>query len=97
MPIKLLLLRGLLLTSAFSIPVITQAAADVEKGKSLYQAGCRSCHDESIHTRPDRIILSKGALRNRVQFCDANANTKWNPEQMDHVIEYLNQTFYKFK
>lgn len=97
MSIKSLLLRGLIVTSVSIIPVVTQAAADVEKGKSLYQAGCRGCHDESIHTRPDRIILSKGALRNRVQFCDANANTKWNSEQMDHVIEYLNQTFYKFK
>lgn len=97
MSINPFLLRCFFMTASLISAPYVYAAPDVEKGKSLYQAGCRGCHDESVHTRPDRIILSKGALRNRVQFCDSNAGTKWNPEQMDHVIEYLNITFYKFK
>lgn len=97
MSINPLVLRCLLVTASLIATSNANAAPDAEKGKALYQAGCHGCHDESIHTRPDRIILSKGALRNRVQFCDSNAGTKWNPEQMDHVLEYLNLTFYKFK
>lgn len=96
----------------FSVPVIAclslsilsmlastpaQAAGDASQGKALYESNCFKCHDTTIHTRPERIIFSKSALEKRVKFCDSNAGTHWNEQQLSDVVEYLNRTFYKFE
>lgn len=73
------------------------AAGDIVNGEKLYRSACLSCHDTAIHTRPDKIIFSKKALRNRVEFCEGNAGTNWNASQMDDVTEWLNATFYKYE
>lgn len=73
------------------------AAGDSANGEKLYRSACLSCHDTSIHTRADKIIFSKKALRKRVEFCEGNTNTNWNASQMDDVTEWLNATFYKYE
>ncbi len=83
-------------TMFLALPVTAHAAGDPKHGENLYNAGCFSCHDTSIHTRPNSIIFSKVALRNRVKFCDANAGTHWPAQAIDDVTEYLNEAFYKF-
>lgn len=73
------------------------AAGDIANGETLYRSACLGCHDTGIHTRPDKIIFSKKALRNRVEFCEGNTNAGWNASQMDDVTEWLNATFYKYE
>lgn len=85
-------LSGLALACA--IPLAAQA--DAEHGKKLYMDNCQQCHDTSVHTRPDRIIFSKKALRKRVEFCDANANSNFTSQDLSDVTEWLNGEFYKF-
>lgn len=72
-------------------------AADAAKGKALYEGNCTTCHDTKIHTRPDRIIYSYTALKNRVRFCESNAKLNWNDQQVEDTAAYLNEAFYKFK
>jgi hypothetical protein len=72
------------------------AEGDARHGEEIYQQSCFTCHDTSIHTRKDRIIFSKVALRNRVEFCEANAGANWSQQDITDVTEYLNEAFYKF-
>lgn len=74
---------------------VTLAATD--SGKALHKNKCQSCHDDSIYTRNPRIVNSYPELQARVEFCDTQAQTHWNKAQIDSVINYLNDTFYKFK
>lgn len=88
---------GVLATCVFLGTPFAFAAGDSANGEKLYHSACLSCHDTSIHTRPDKIIFSKKALRNRVEFCEGNTNAGWNASQMDDVTEWLNATFYKYE
>lgn len=72
-------------------------AGDAKNGKALYDANCFKCHNTAIHTRPNSIILSLTALKNRVRFCETNAKLTWTDPQIDDVATYLNNSFYKFK
>lgn len=91
----------LALCAVLAVPVflgttLVHAAGDVANGEKLYRAACFGCHDTSIHTRTDKIIFSKKALRKRVEFCEGNTSAGWNAQQMDDVTEWLNATFYKY-
>ncbi len=79
-------------------------AADPNNGQALYEANCTSCHVKlmggdkyAIHTRPNSIIHSLDSLKKRVKFCESSNGMNWNDSQIDDVVAYLNQAFYKFK
>ena len=79
-------------------------ASDMEKVKALHDANCLSCHKsimsgkpDSIYVRKNRRINSYSALQNQVNRCESNIGISWSQKQIDGVIEYLNQQFYKFK
>lgn len=85
------------MASLFLGTPVALAAGDAANGEKLYRAACFGCHDTSIHTRTDKIIFSKKALRKRVEFCEGNTAAGWNAQQMDDVTEWLNATFYKYE
>lgn len=87
----------IMLSAALMLGSGALQAADAKRGEALYQANCMGCHDTSVHTRPNSIIPSLNALEKRVRFCETNARLKWSDEQIEDVIAWLNQTFYKFK
>lgn len=72
-------------------------AADPKRGQMLYQKNCTGCHQPSIHTRTNSIIHSRGALKKRVEFCEIQNGKSWTAEQIEDVVAYLNQRYYKFK
>ena len=43
----------LLMPSAYA----SELSGDSAEGKRLYDANCMGCHDTSIHTRKDRIVV----------------------------------------
>jgi len=91
----------------FSASLLAEAfpKADAKEGKKLFaEAKCSTCHvsmvggdGTKIFTRPDRKIKSAAALLSQVQFCKAQLNVGWFPEDEEHVAAYLNQQYYKFK
>lgn len=95
-----------LLVIGFSL-VISQnsfAAGDIERGKELHKENCTSCHASAlggdgtkIYTRADRKIDSYEALENQVKRCKTALGVSWPEHQIDDVLAYLNETFYKFK
>ena len=80
------------------------AAGDAQRGKTLHNENCISCHASalggdgtSIYTRADRKIDSYTALENQVKRCKTALGVSWPEHQIDDVLAYLNETFYKFK
>lgn len=90
-----------LLATAMALSVLLAAgqalASDPENGQRLQRKACQRCHDDSIYTRPDSIIFSYKALSNRVHFCERMSGARWNPREIEDVIDYLNQRFYHFE
>ncbi len=70
---------------------------DAATGKKLYRANCVSCHDASVYTRPDRQIHSLDALRTQINGCSHQLPVKLSQSQIDDLVKYLNQNYYKFK
>ncbi|MBI3772598.1 MAG: hypothetical protein HY272_07855 [Gammaproteobacteria bacterium] len=88
---------SILALGLYSVLLSPVALAAADGGKALQKSKCQSCHDDSIYTRSPRIVNSYPELQARVEFCDTQAQTHWNKKQLDSVINYLNDTFYKFK
>jgi len=86
----LLLLCSILLVSQNTM------ASDTNNGKKLYDNRCQGCHDNKIHTRPNRIIHTYSDLVGRVTFCDGAAKSHFTDSELTDVIDYLNDAFYKF-
>lgn len=75
----------------------TVQAADVSKGKKLVNDNCMSCHDDSVYTRKDRRVTSMKGLQKQVKRCELNLGLKWFDDDIDNVVTYLNDSYYKFK
>jgi mono/diheme cytochrome c family protein len=92
------------LTMTVGLLAVTQVqAANIERGKELVQENCMTCHDSimggngnEIYTRPNRRIHSLSELRQQVKRCKNSLKEPWPDDQIDDVVSYLNQTFYKF-
>ena len=87
------LLSILLFTSAsIGLP----AYADNAAGKALIDQACQQCHDNGMYSRSNSILQSYPELQARVEFCENASKAHWADAQINQVIEYLNDTYYKF-
>lgn len=82
---------------AFSLLSFNSWAADAEHGKELHEPNCISCHGNDLYTRANRLD-SLVKLTARVEVCNQQIpDLEWWPEDVEDVVEYLNQQFYRFK
>ena len=82
----------------------TSVAADIKRGQELHDENCVSCHKSmqggdgtGIYTRENRRIESFEGLTKQVKRCKTSLGVSWPEHQIDDVIAYLNESFYKFK
>ena len=75
----------------------TLAAADTGRGKSLKEQNCMGCHEDDVYTRQDRRVTSLAALGKQVRRCEFTLGLQWFDEDVNDVVAYLNENFYKFK
>ncbi|VAW91989.1 hypothetical protein MNBD_GAMMA21-1176 [hydrothermal vent metagenome] len=81
----------------------TSYAGDIKRGQELHDENCTSCHKSmlggdgsGIYTREDRRIDSYEGLVKQVKRCKTSLGVSWPEHQIDDVITYLNDSFYKF-
>lgn len=87
------------------VPVMTLLAlsthaavpGDSAEGKRLHDASCTGCHDSSVYTRKDRRVRSLEALEQQVGDCTHMAQKEFAPAEMQHIVKYLNEQFYKLQ
>lgn len=90
----------ILFPALIALSASVQAAnlpGNVAQGKKLYDANCTRCHNDSVYTRPDRKITSLDGLNRQINACGHMANIKLGKAQVDDLVKFLNEKYYKFK
>jgi hypothetical protein len=71
------------------------AAADVQRGRLLYETYCIACHTTQAHWRDKHIVGSWADLLCQVTRMQKNAGQDWGSAEITDVATYLNEIFYK--
>ncbi len=71
-------------------------AADLERGRILYEARCGGCHGDSVHGREKRLAADFAAVRGWVLRWSANLGFAWTNDEVDDVTVHLNARYYRF-
>ena len=80
------------------------AAPDAAEGKKLIaEKGCETCHNnktlgdaKAIYLRKDRKVTSIEKLKSQVALCNSELSLQLFPDEEEHIVAYLNATYYKF-
>jgi mono/diheme cytochrome c family protein len=94
-------MRYLVLTLALAAIAATANAAflpgNSASGKALHDKQCVACHDNHVYTRPDRRVKSAEGLIGQVNGCVRQTGLKLDRDQVNDLVKYLDESFYKFK
>lgn len=93
--------RGLSLAAGLAVVAATAAMQgaelpDLERGRALYENHCRVCHTEQVHGRPNRLPIDQADLRQIVDNWQKQEQLRWNAQEVDDVMWFLNQTRYRY-
>jgi len=69
---------------------------DSAEGQRLFDAHCTQCHQTDIFTRKDRKVQSLEALKEQLVTCSHAANVDFSASEMQNLLKYLNDEFYRF-
>ena len=79
------------------VSVLPATAADTPAGKALHDEHCMACHDTGVYSREKKRIVSLDALRKQVTRCEISQGMNVTPEQTESIVQYLNESFYRFE
>ena len=69
-------------------------AADVERGRLLYETHCIACHDARVHKRESKIATNYDEIRAQVLRWQSNIFLRWSTYDIDSVATYLARSIY---
>jgi mono/diheme cytochrome c family protein len=80
------------------------AAPDAAEGKKLVaEKNCETCHHnktlgdaKAVYLRKDRKVTSIEKLKAQVAMCNSELGLQLFPDEEEHIVAWLNQTYYKF-
>ena len=67
------------------------------RGQMLYENHCMSCHESVVHIRGNHRTQSLTELRGRVSHWADYLQLRWSKEEVEEVVTYLNDHYYKFE
>jgi mono/diheme cytochrome c family protein len=79
-----------------AVIAVDAQAANIERGRQLYENHCKSCHTAQVHGRKNRTALSIGDLREIIDRWQSNQGLRWRPDEIEDVLHYLANTRYFF-
>ena len=94
----------LLLVVALGASPLARAAPDAAEGRKLVaEKKCETCHHNktlgdasAIYLRKDRKVTSVEKLKARVALCNTELNLQLFPDDEEHIVAFLDQTYYRF-
>lgn len=90
--LPLLAILALLGTLAF----VPAAAADLTRGRALYESRCDGCHSAGVHERTSRKATDFEGIRFQVERWNTQLGGAWQRGDIDDVAVYLNDRFYRY-
>jgi hypothetical protein len=95
---------ALLAIAAGSLASAALAAGNSAEGKKLVaESKCEACHHnktmgdaKAVYLRKDRKVTSLPKLTAQVALCNSELGLKLFPDDEEHIVAYLNETYYKF-
>ncbi len=86
-----------------AFPALAVAGDPSEGRKLVAEHHCETCHHNktqgdatAVYLRKDRKVTSMEKLKAQVALCNTELNLKLFPDDEEHIVAYLNETFYKF-
>jgi len=70
---------------------------DVERGRALYENHCLVCHTSKVHSRPNRMVLTRGDIADATNRWQEQQNLRWGRQELDDVTGYLARYVYKIE
>ena len=94
-----------ILLAACLLAMPVRATPDAAQGRKLVEEKkCEICHNnktygdaKAVYLRKDRKVTTWEKLKAQVALCNSELNLQLFPEDEEHIAEFLNQTYYKFK
>ena len=82
-----------------------QAAGDPAEGRKLVaEKHCETCHNnktlgdaKAVYLRKNRKVTSMEKLKAQVALCNSELGLQLFPDEEEHIVSFLNETYYKFK
>ncbi len=95
-------------TTIFALLFTTMAhgflIGDPSNGKVIHQEKCAACHigkfsgdGSEIYLRENRRIKTVEGLMAQVEFCDRQIKSGLNDDQINDLVMFLNESYYKFE
>ena len=92
------------LAAAALVTGAARAAGDPAEGRKLVaEKKCETCHNnktlgdaKAVYLRKDRKVTSFPKLKAQVALCNSELNLGLFPEDEEHIVAFLDQTYYKF-
>jgi mono/diheme cytochrome c family protein len=71
-------------------------ADDAATGEALHEKHCTRCHDDGVYFDENRRVKSHADLVRQVELCNHMVGSQLFDDEVEKVIEYLNQNYYRF-
>ena len=81
-------------TGSESNPAITPTGS---RGEMLYENQCQGCHTSIVHVREKHRANSRKELEQWVTHWAGELKLPWSTDEINAVVDYLNQAYYKVK
>ena len=95
-PARILLLAAL-------VPLAAPASDPAQGKKLVDEKKCEICHNnktygdaKAVYLRKDRKVTTIEKLKAQVALCNSELNLQLFPDDEDHIVAFLNDTYYKF-
>jgi hypothetical protein len=90
--------------AAVLLVALPALAADPAEGRKLVEEKrCENCHHnqtmgdaKAVYLRKDRRVTSMEKLKSQVAVCNSQLKLQLFPEDEEHIVAYLNDTYYHF-
>jgi mono/diheme cytochrome c family protein len=93
-------MKKIALAFALTFTAATVQAAmlpgDAARGKTLHDQQCVACHTSSVYTRANRNVKTVEGLIGQVNTCKGQLSLKLSRDQVNDLVKYLDEAFYKF-
>ena len=77
-----------------TLQTVTRCTSSSVAGAMLHYSGGDG---SKLYTRADRRVQTVEALMGTVTFCNDQAGTGLNEFELDDIVAYLNESFYRFE